>query len=119
MEPSEGITELATIPERANAAACFGEAALVGDHVVIPVAEIMYGLGFGWGSGRSGESEEGSGGGGGGGARARGVAVIHVSPGGVEVQAIRDETAITLAGIAFAGTALAIAARTLNKLIRG
>ena len=45
--------------------------------------------------------------------------MIHVSPGGVEVQAIRDETAITLAGIAFAGTALAIAARTLNKLIRG
>ena len=45
--------------------------------------------------------------------------MIHVSPGGVEVQAIRDETAITLAGIAFADAAVAIAARTLNKLTRG
>ncbi len=116
MEASEGISELATIPERATAAACFGEPAGAGEHVVIPVAEIMYGLGFGWRSGSSGEGEQG---GGGGGSRVRGVAVIHASPDGVEVHPIRDETAITLAGIAFATAATAIVARTLNKLIRG
>ena len=117
MDTSEGIAELASIPGRATAAACFGEPTGAGDHVVIPVAEVMYGLGFGWGSGSSGDGEEG--GGGGGGSRVRGVAVIHASPSGVEVHPIRDETAITLAGIAFASAATAIVARTLNKLIRG
>ena len=119
MDTSQSISELASIPERATAAACFGEATAAGDQVVIPVAEVMYGLGFGWGNGSSGEGEEGGGGAGGGGARARGVAVIHASPSGVEVHPIRDETAISLATIAFASAATAIVARTLNKLIRG
>jgi uncharacterized spore protein YtfJ len=119
MEPSEGIAELAQLPEHSTAASCFGTPSTVGDHVVIPVAEVMYGLGFAWGSGHSSEGEEGGGGGGGGGARTRGVAVIHASPSGVEVHPIRDETAISLATLAFASAATAIVARTLNKLIRG
>ena len=119
----ESLAELASIPEKATASACFGDSSSVGDHLVIPVAEVTYGLGFGYGYGRStsdgAATETGGGGGGGGGSHVRGVAVIHASPSGVEVHAIRDETAITLAGIAFASAATAIVARTLNKLIRG
>ena len=117
----EGMDELASIPGRVTAAACFGEAQAVGDQVVIPVAEVVYGLGFGYGyNGAEGASEHGrAGGGGGGGGRARAVAVIRVSPEGVEVHPVRDETAITLAGIALVSAATVIVARTLRKLIRG
>ncbi len=118
----EGMDELASIPGRVTAAACFGEAQAVGDQVVIPVAEVVYGLGFGYGyDGNEGASENAraGGGGGGGGGRARAVAVIRVSPDGVEVHPVRDETAITLAGIASAFAATVIVVRTLRKLIRG
>ncbi len=117
----ESLAELASIPEKATASACFGAPSSVGDHLVIPVAEVTYGLGFGYGSGRTSrqDDETKTGGGGAGGSHVRGVAVIHASPSGVEVHPIRDETAITLAAIAFASATIAILARTLNKLIRG
>ena len=119
---SEILAELASIPEKATGAACFGDSTAVGDHVIVPVAEVTYGIGYGYGSGRTthdaDETETGHGGGGGG-SLVRGVAVVHVSPGGVEVHPVRDETAITLASIAFASAATAIIARTPNKLIRG
>jgi len=118
----ESLAELASIPEKATASACFGDSTVVGDHVVIPVAEVTYGLGlgYGYGSGRSTRDDaERDVGGGGGGSHVRGVAVIHASPSGVAVHPIRDETAITLASIALAATATAIVARTLLKLIRG
>jgi uncharacterized spore protein YtfJ len=123
----ESLAELASIPEKATAAACFGETSVVGDHLVIPVAEVTYGLGFGYGYGTNrstredAESETGSGGGGGGGggSHVRGVAVIHASPSGVEVHPIRDETALLLARMASISATIAIVARTLLKLIRG
>ena len=116
MDTPEAITELTHIPERATAAACFGQPATSGERTVIPVAEIQYGLGLGWGSGIEDRS---SGGGGGGGSRVRGVAVIEVAPDGVRVHPIVDQTSITLAGIAFASAATAISARAIQKLIRG
>ena len=117
----EGLRELGSIPERLTAAACFGDAQTVGDHVVIPVAEVVYGVGFGYGDGGDGAAYAGggSGGGGGGGGRARAVAVVHASPDGVQVHPIRDETAITIAAIGAATVATIIVARTLRKLIRG
>ena len=122
MEPPQGLSSLTNIPERATAASCFGAAATAGDRTVIPVAEVWYGLGFGWGGGQSerdGVENEGSGGGGGGGSRVRGVAVIEVAPDGVRVHPIVDQTAVALAGIAFASAAVAITARMLLKQIRG
>ncbi len=117
----EGMDELASVAARATAAACFGEPSVTGDHVVIPAAEVTYGYGFGYGheGGSADEDEPAGGGGGGGGSRARAVAVIHASPDGVEVHPIRDETAMTIAGLAFAAAAAVIVARTLRKLIRG
>lgn len=122
MEPAEALSSLTNIPERASAAACFGPPATAGDHTVIPVAEVWYCLGFGWGGGeteKDGVESEGSGGGGGGGSRARGIAVIEVAPDGVRVHSIVDQTAVALAGIAFATAAVMITARTLVKLVRG
>ncbi|MYD66680.1 MAG: hypothetical protein F4X26_12000 [Chloroflexi bacterium] len=118
---AEGMDGLASIPERVTASACFGEAHTVGDHVVIPVAEVVYGVGFGYGfAGDDAASEDGRGGGGGGGrGRARAVAVIHASPDGVQVHPVRDETAITLAAIASATAATIIVARMLRKLLSG
>jgi uncharacterized spore protein YtfJ len=120
MDASDALRELARIPDRAGASACFGPATTAGDWTVIPVAEVFYGLGLGWGTGIDARTNApGGGGGGGGGSRSRGVAVIEVGPEGVRVHAVRDDTAITLAGIAFASAATAIVARTLLKLIRG
>ena len=117
----EGVGELGSIPDRLTAAACFGDAQTVGDHVIIPVAEVVYGVGFGYGDNGDGAkgADGGAGGGGGGGGRARAVAVIHASPDGVQVHPVRDETAITLAAIGAATVATIIVARTLRKLIRG
>ena len=121
METPETIRELAQIPERATAAACFGAPATAGERTVIPVAEVTYGFGMGWGSSGAtdDEAEDRSGGGGAGGSRVRGVAVIEVSPDGVRVHPVRDETSITLAGIALAAASTAVVARTLTRLLRG
>ncbi len=117
----EGVGELGSIPDRLTAAACFGDAQTVGDHVVIPVAEVVYGVGFGYGDGgdSTANADGRSGGGGGGGGRARAVAVIHASPDGVQVHPIRDETAITFAALASATAATIIVASMLRRLIRG
>lgn len=120
MNAPEALQELSRIPDRSSASVCFGPATAVGERMVIPVAEVYYGLGLGWGGGTDPKTNaQGGGGGGGGGSRSRGVAVIEVGPEGVRVHAVRDDTAITLAGIAFASMATAIVARTLLKLIRG
>ena len=121
MQTPEPIRDIAQIPERASAAACFGVATSAGDRTVIPVVEVTYGMGFGWGSG-SGPVPDGSAnaeGGGGGGSRVRGIAVIEVSPDGVRVHPVLDETSIKLSEITFVSAAAAIVARTLLKLVRG
>jgi uncharacterized spore protein YtfJ len=122
MEPTDAVAELARMPEHTGAGTCFGMPVSAGDRIVIPVAEVVYGFGFGWGSGGKEEVEGddfGTGGGGGGGTKARGVAVIEVSPGGVQIHPVRDRTAIALAQLAFASSATAILSRMLIKLIRG
>lgn len=75
MDTAEAIKELAQVPERASASHCFGTAVSAGEHTVIPVAEVGYGVGFGWGSG--GGTDHGS---------------------GVRVHPVYDQTAIALAG---------------------
>lgn len=120
MNTDEAIAAVARIPERAGAAACFGEAVSHSDRTVIPVAEVSYGFGFGFGRGTGPTGEgEGGGGAGGGGARSRGIAAIDIGPSGVRVLPVEDQTAIRLASITFASTATAIVARTLLKLLRG
>jgi uncharacterized spore protein YtfJ len=114
------LAEVMRIPDRANAAACFGAPVTSGDRTVIPVADISYGFGAGWGSSEPHEmSPGGRGGGAGGGARTRAIAVIEVAPNGVRILPIEDQTSIRIAAITFASAATAILARTILKLIRG
>ncbi|MFA7248670.1 MAG: spore germination protein GerW family protein [Dehalococcoidia bacterium] len=120
MATEDALAEVTRIPDRANAAACFGTPVISGDRTVIPVADIVYGFGLGWGgSEASDKAPAGHGGGGGAGARTRAIAVIEVAPGGVRILPIEDQTSIRMAAIAFASAATAILARTLLKLIRG
>jgi uncharacterized spore protein YtfJ len=117
----QAIADITRIPDRAGAATCFGAAVTSGDHTVIPVADVAYAFGFGYGRGHDAASgnEGRGGGGGGGGARSRGVAVIDVSPQGVRILPIEDQTSIRLASITLATASTAIVARTLLKLLRG
>lgn len=125
MNQPEAMSALSQLPDRASAAAVFGAPATSGDRVVIPVAEVTIGIGFGWGGGRSIEvgtdgrpPSAGSSGGAGGGARSRAVAVIELSPDGVRVHPIVDQTSISLAGIAFAASALQLVSQIAKRLLR-
>lgn len=120
MSNEDNLAEVARIPDRASAAACFGAPVSSGERTVIPVADVSYGFGFAWGGSEPAEGTPGGrGGGAGGGAHTRGIAVIDVGPSGVTILPIEDQTSIRLAGITFASAATAIVARTLLRLIRG
>jgi uncharacterized spore protein YtfJ len=116
---STAMDEVARIPEHSGAAVCFGTPVTAGERTVIPVAEVSYGLGFGWGGSSDERGGRGSGGGAGGGTRSRAVAVIEVSPDSVRILPIEDQTALRLAGMAFAATTAALVSRTLLKVLRG
>ncbi|MBN1872910.1 MAG: hypothetical protein JXA33_01665 [Anaerolineae bacterium] len=122
------LDKLDTVIQQANVDAVFGKPEQIGERVLIPVAEVVYGLGAGMGSASAGESPAPSddevccetpespeevagtececpktpamGGGGGAGGRTRPLAYIEVGPEGVKVQSIVDEQKIALAGIA-------------------
>ncbi|HEV8118724.1 MAG TPA: hypothetical protein VGQ32_09385 [Thermoanaerobaculia bacterium] len=98
--------------DTADVAKVFGEPIAHGQMLLIPAAEIVAVAGVGMGSGgavgfgkEQGQRSRGSGGGGGGGGKtlARSVAVIVVSPDGVEVRPVFDWTKIALAAFTAAG----------------
>lgn len=111
----------------------YSEAVTSGEYTVITASEVTTGLGFGFGVGggtgnfpvsqeaeQENESEapkegqgsgSGGGGGGGGGSMARPVAVIAVSPQGVEIQPVVDVTKLGLALLVTAGSMLMMLSR--------
>lgn len=109
--------------QTASADAAFGQPREVEGRVIIPVSAVGTGFGLGFGRGMPGlevepesdvpwdmdqapEEEDqgaGEGGGGGGGAGSHPVAAIEVTPDGMVVRPIVDETKVALAGIALAG----------------
>lgn len=119
---------LDTFLAAASVEAVFGEPVEHGDSLIIPMAEVLSGLGFGMGSGYgkspAGEGEEqddnqvniGGGGGGGGGGRvlARPVGVIIASPEGVRVEPVVDVTKIALAALTAAGFMTTMLLRMVN-----
>lgn len=120
MASEDAVAQVLSIPDRANASACFGAPVTSGERTVIPVADIGYGFGAGWGASEGNAATPGGrGGGAGGGARTRAIAVIEIAPTGVRILPIEDQTSIRIAAITFASAATAILARTLLKLIRG
>ena len=123
METPEAMQRVAGMAEAVGASSCFGTPTVAGERVMVPVAEVVFGFGFGWGgrseTAASGEREDDGGGGAGGGARSRGVAVIELTPDGVRVHPIVDETALMLARVAVAAVAVALIGRLLLRLTRG
>jgi uncharacterized spore protein YtfJ len=89
----------ARLDAAARAESTVGTPRPIGDHTVIPLAEVYYGGGFGLGGGSAPQAAEGSGAGGGGGfgGRVRPVAVVDVGPNGARVWPVFDLTAIGLA----------------------
>ncbi len=104
--------------DSANVYAVYGEPIRKGETLVIPTAEVLSGLGFGYGSGWGNRNEPdekngggGAGGGGGGRVFSRPVAVVVVSPEGVQVKPVIDITKIALAALTAGGFMLSMLAR--------
>jgi uncharacterized spore protein YtfJ len=102
----ESVEKLFTV---AQPGTVFGEPVRSEGYTVIPTNEVMVGMGIGFGGGTgSGPRPEnaapdaaapsgtGGGGGGGGGAQGRPVAVVVISPQGVEVKPVVDATKVAI-----------------------
>lgn len=125
--PAEGLALLGKLTEAASPQAVFGEPVQQGDTTVITASSVMVGLGFGMvgfvlGRTEAGQEEhhharhEVNGvGGGGGGTTARPVAVISISPEGVEVKPVIDVTKICLAFFS-AFAVIFVASKKMKKL---
>lgn len=86
----------------AHPGAVFSDPIQSGEDIVITAAAWDRAGGFGWGSGGGGEGPdrgEGGGGGGGGSSEGRPVAVIRITPDGIEVEPIIDVTKIAVTGL--------------------
>lgn len=97
---------MATIAGIANVESAFGPSRVVGDHTLIPVAEVVGGMGSGMGTGR-----DQTGAGGGGGVTVRPIATVVVGPEGVTIKPVYDLTKIWLAALTTAAFALLWTAR--------
>ena len=100
---------MATIAGIANVESAFGPSRVVGDHTLIPVAEVFGGMGSGMGTGR--DQTGAGGGGGGGGVTVRPIATVVVGPEGVTIKPVYDLTKIWLAVLTTAAFALLWTAR--------
>jgi len=117
MEAISSLKETATVEK------VYGPAQTIGERTIIPVAEVMYKFCMGFGKGKprraepaAAEGEEGEGAGGGGGVRARPVAVLEVTPTGMQVVPIVDVTRMALAGILMGTAAVCMTGRYLMKM---
>jgi uncharacterized spore protein YtfJ len=87
------VEALTTLLGEATPKTIFSEPVSVGNDLVITAVAWERGGGFGFGGGSDGDSR-GFGSGGGGGAQGRPVAVIRVSPTGIDVEPVIDFTKI-------------------------
>jgi uncharacterized spore protein YtfJ len=108
------------IRESAEWRAAFGDAQVIGDKTIIPVAQVGYA--FGMGFNKSAEPpEEGADapvtdGGGGGTVSSKPLGAIVVSPEGVYFEQIRDEGKITLVSLGVAAWAVLQVTKTLRSI---
>ncbi len=105
MQVEELLAQIASIRENAHVRTVFGEPIHHGDRVVVPVARVQGGLGLGFGRGETAAESgrpSGAGGGGGGMFRAGPVAIVEITPTGVQIRPIVDVTRLVLAGMLLA-----------------
>jgi uncharacterized spore protein YtfJ len=102
--------------------AVFGEAQVLEERTIIPVARVRYGFGFGFGQGvgPSDQGDEpasgGEGGGGGGASSARSLGAVVVTPERVYFEPVQDTTKIALAAICMGALSAAQLAITLRAI---
>jgi uncharacterized spore protein YtfJ len=107
--------------ETADWRAAFGEAQVVGDKTIIPVAQVGYAFGMGFGEGAE-PPEEGSdspateGGGGGGTASSKPLGAIVVTSEGVHFEPIRDEGKIALVTLGVGAWSVLQMTKTLRAI---
>jgi uncharacterized spore protein YtfJ len=117
------LDTLASMREKANVNACFGEPVTVGGRTVIPVARIGYGFGLGVGQGPTVEGEEGSlekvsTGGGGGGIAASPLGVIEVTSKETRIEPVIDKQRVAIASMLVAAWSAFWVARALTVLFK-
>jgi uncharacterized spore protein YtfJ len=109
------------IRDTADWEAAFGEAQVVGDTTIIPVARVGYAFGMGYGESAEPPDEESDspvtdGGGGGGTASSKPMGAIVVTQDCVYFEPIRDEGKIALAGLAVGAWSVLQVAKTLRAI---
>lgn len=106
--------------EAADWRAAFGEAQVVGDKTIIPVAQVGYGFGMGFeGAEQPEEGAEASVtkvGGGGGSVSARPLGALVVTPDRVYFEKIRDESKIALVGLGVGAWSVLQANKTFREI---
>lgn len=112
---------LERVREAADWRAAFGEAQVVGDKTIIPVAQVGYAFGLGFGV-EAEQPQEGAeapvteGGGGGGKVSARPLGALVVTPDRVYFEKIRDESKIALVTLGVGAWALLQANKTARAM---
>jgi uncharacterized spore protein YtfJ len=118
------LDALASMREKANVNACFGEPVTVEGRTVIPVARIGYGFGIGVGQGPTGETEEGTvermgtSGGGGGGITASPLGVIEVTSKGTRIEPVVNKQRVAIASMLVAAWSTFWVARALAVICK-
>jgi len=125
-EPTMSLNRLFDTFERIRDTAdwrvAFGEAQVVGETTIIPVAQVGYAFGMGFGESAE-PTEEGDdspvtdGGGGGGTASSKPMGAIVVTPDCVYFEPIRDEGKIALVGLGVGAWSVLQVAKTLRAII--
>jgi uncharacterized spore protein YtfJ len=109
------------IRDTADCRAAFGEAQMVGDRTIIPVAQVGYAFGMGFGESaeppeEGGDAPAAGGGGGGGTVSSKPLGAIVVAPEGVYFEPIRDEGKIALLSLGVSAWAVLQVTRSLRVI---
>lgn len=111
------------IRDTADWRAAFGEAQVVGDKTIIPVAQVSYAFGMGFGESAESPAEgaeapvpDGSGGGGGGTASSKPLGAMVITPDCVYFEPIRDDGKIALVTLGVGAWAVLLVAKTLKAI---
>jgi uncharacterized spore protein YtfJ len=99
MELEDIFKAIEDLREKGSVQAVYGEPVTVGDKTVIPVADVKYGFRLGYEEGPEAEAEAEAGGQASGGISSRPVAVLEITPEGVQVQPLMDENRIAMLGM--------------------
>lgn len=111
------------IRDTADWKAAFGEAQVVGDKTIIPVAQVGYAFGMGFGESAEPPAEgvdapvtDAGGGGGGGTASSKPLGAMVVTPDRVYFEPVRDEGKIALVGLGVGALSVLQVAKTLKVI---